>query len=302
MAKVPYKKPALTLQAQVEQLKARGMTFADEAAACAYLGSINYYRLTAYWLPFEADHGTHRFRHGTAFEAVLDSYVFDRELRLLLLDAIERVEVALRTRFAYHLGHTYGPHALLDSALFQVSAHGRWTYAGNLRVLQGEVADSKEVFIQHLRNKYVDALPPVWATVEVMTLGELSKWYANLRHSADRNAIARSFGLDEVILVSFMHHLAIVRNLCAHHSRVWSREFTFTFKLPRHRPAAALSSFDPAQPKRLYNTLVMLAYLLDLISPGHHWKGRLADLVARHRVPISPMGIPADWARRAIWL
>jgi len=54
-----------------------------------------------------------------------------------------------------------------------------------------------------------------------------------------------------------MHHLSTLRNLCAHHSRLWNREFTFTFKLPRQRPKILIGSLNPKQPRRMYNTLVM---------------------------------------------
>ncbi len=300
MSKVCYSKPALTLQEQVEQLRNRGMVIADEPLAIHYLGHLNYYRLAAYWLPFEADHQNHTFIAGTTFEQILDRYVFDRELRLLLIDAIERVEVALRTQFAYQLSHVYGAHFLLQSGLFQ--AQGRnWSYLASLNQLVSDVANSRERFISHLNNKYSEPLPPVWAVVEIMTLGQLSKWYANLTGGADRNRVAHHFDFDEVTLVSFMHHLAVVRNYCAHHSRVWNRDFTFTFKLPKHRPGTVIASLNRSAPKKLYNTLVLLACLLDQISPGHHWKQRLKHLFNDHSIPEQEMGFPANWQQLPIW-
>lgn len=155
MHKMPYAKPALDLDQQVQQLRRRGMVIADEPLAKHYLGYINYYRLAAYWLPFESDHGSHQFYPGTTFEQVLDRYVFDRELRLLLIDAIERVEVAVRTQYAYQLGHAHGAHLLLNPNLFQPN-RGRWSYDTNRQQLEQDVINSKETFIQHLRDKYVE--------------------------------------------------------------------------------------------------------------------------------------------------
>lgn len=300
MPSIPFPKQALTLREQVELLRLRGMSITDDAKAEHYLGFINYYRLAAYWLPFEADHSTHTFRPGTTFDLVLDHYVFDRNLRVLLIDAIERVEVAVRTQFAYRLAHAYGPHALLDPGLFQAKASG-WSYRRFCQSLEQDVQDSKETFVEHLRSKYAEPLPPVWAAVEIMTLGQLSKWFANLKHGSDRNRVAHVFDFDELNFVSFLHHLVFIRNLCAHHSRVWNRQFAFSFKIPRHRPVAVLSSLNSAAPKKLYNTLVMLAYLLDKVSPGHHWKQRLRDLLRDHAVSQTAMGFPADWPNRAIW-
>ncbi len=275
---------------------ARGMEIGNQERAKRYLAHLNYYRLIAYWLPFEQDHPTHQFKIGTRFETVLEHYIFDRELRLLVMDAIERVEVSLRTRWAYHLAHTYGPHAHLKSDIHKK----KWRHQENVELLKEVVKKSSEIFIRHF-DAYAEELPPVWVICEVMTLGQLSKWYANLKHGSDRNAIASAYGLDEVNLTSFLHHLSIVRNLCAHHSRLWNREFAITWKLPANKPVTLFKNFNALNGKRLYNTLVMLAYLMDCINP-HSWKRRLGGLFDKHpEVPAFAMGFPDDWRDRPIW-
>lgn len=294
-----FTKPPLTLDQQLDQLMARGMQCADRAQAIHYLGHLNYYRLGAYWLPFEADHATHTFKAGTRFEDVLNLYVFDRELRLLVLDAIERIEVSIRTGWAYALAHRYGPHAHLDAGLFKQPP--KWDHALQAQKLEDEARKSHETFIQHYYGKYQEPLPPLWAVVELMTLGQLSKWYGNLRQGSDRNAIARRYDMDEINLTSFLHHLSTVRNLCAHHSRLWNREFTFAFRLPSHRPAALVASLNAHDGRRIYNTLTTLAWLLDCISPAHHWKKRLRALLALHGVDPKPMGFPTGWDETVVW-
>lgn len=116
---VRFAKPATTFDEQIDLLIGRGMEIPDRDRARHYLAHLNYYRLGAYWLPFEADHATHRFRPGTRFEDVVGLYVFDRELRLLVMDAIERLEVSVRTQWAYHLAHAYDPHAHMEALLVQ---------------------------------------------------------------------------------------------------------------------------------------------------------------------------------------
>lgn len=274
------------------------MAIPDRARARHYLAHLNYYRLGAYWLPFEADHDTHTFKPGTNFESVLGLYVFDRELRLLVMDAIERFEVSIRTQWAYHLAHAHGPHAYLDSEVFL----DRGKYARCLSSLQDELDRSDEVFIAHYRKTYSDPPhPPLWVVVEVMSLGQLSKWYANLKYRRDRNKVAEMYGMGETIVVSFLHHLTIVRNICAHHSRLWNRQFGFQAKMPRH-PAHLSASLNPTQPKRLYNTLVILEYLMNQISPDHRWKARLIKLFEGHPGAMPAlMGFPDDWRRRPVW-
>ncbi len=142
----------------------------------------------------------------------------------------------------------------------------------------------------------------MWAICEIMTLGALSMWFANLRHGKDRNAIAHTYDLDEVNLTSFLHHLSTVRNICAHHGRLWNREFTFTWKIPIHRPAVLLENFHNHGERRIYNTLVMLAYLMDQTSPKHHFKTRLHELLKKHSVDDTAMGFPDNWWELEFWM
>lgn len=294
-----FTKPPKKFEQQVALLESRGMVIDDSERAKRYLSHLNYYRLSAYWLPFEETHFPHRFKEGTTFNTVLEHYIFDRELRLLLIDAIERIEVSLRTQWAYYLSHTYGPHAHLDREL-HVSQRGRWEYGENITKLKNVVRQSSEVFIRHF-DQYDEELPPLWVVCEVMTLGELSRWYANLKQRKDRNAIAKIYGLDEKNLTSFLHHLSIVRNICAHHARLWNREFTFTWKLPQRKPPELYNNFNPARRRRLYNTLVMIAYLMDAIN-ANTWKQRMNNLFISHpEVKCKHMGFPEDWQERAIW-
>lgn len=272
------------------------MRVEDPERAKRYLAHLNYYRLAAYWLPFEEDHPTHRFRPGTDFDLVLQHYIFDRKLRLLIMDAVERIEVSLRTSWAYHMAHSYGPHALLDRGLFKT----RWRHAENVNQLQDTVRSSSEVFIRHF-DQYDEPLPPIWVVCEIMTLGQLSKWYSNLGRRRDRNAVAQTYGLDEVNLTSFLHHLTVVRNHCAHHARIWNREFTFLWKLPRKKPPKLNENFNRDDDRRIYNTLVMLAYLMDIMGPNS-WKKRMDDLFAEHPdVNLRAMGFPAGWRDKPIW-
>jgi abortive infection bacteriophage resistance protein len=294
--KRPFAKPATTYEQQVALLRQRGMVVDDAAAAGFYLQHLNYYRLGAYWLPFEADHATHTFRPGTRFADVLNLYIFDRELRLLVLDAIERVEVSVRSQWAYQLAHRHGPHAHLEATL--AYRHDRWQ--SNLDKLTREVDRSDETFIDHLRATYAEALPPVWAVCEVMSLGLLSRWYSNLKPMPTRRAIAAVYGADEKVLESWLHHLSLVRNTCAHHSRLWNREFTITPLLPRSKPAGLAAQLRGGS-RKLYNTLVILLHCMDVIAPGHHWRVRLKELIARHAVGVAAMDFPFDWLQLPIW-
>lgn len=169
-----YDKPALSIADQVARLQQRGLQCADEARVQHYLTHIGYYRLSAYWLPFEqpATDGQprdHQFQPGTNFEQVLSLYIFDRQLRLLVMEAIERIETAIRTHWAHALAMRHGPHAHLDASLFK----SPWQHASDIARMAGDLQDSSETFIAHYRRQYSEPyLPPIWAVVETLTLGQ----------------------------------------------------------------------------------------------------------------------------------
>jgi abortive infection bacteriophage resistance protein len=300
-----FAKPPTSIAGQISLLLSRGMEIGDESVAAHHLSHISYYRLSAYWLPFEADHGTHQFQPGTRFTDTLNLYVFDRELRLLLLDAIERVEVSTRTRWMDVLVSAHGAHAHLDASHFVTKSDRKgqiiWAHDKALDSLKLEYSKSRETSIMHLRSFYDEPLPPLWATSELMTLGEFSKWFANTRSSSLRNLVSRAYQLDERILVSFLHHLAIIRNHCAHHARLCNREFTFRWTLPNRAPTGLVSALHPASGARIYNTLVMLAFLMELINPEAGWKHRLLALFDKHDADTGPMGFPTDYRLRSLW-
>ncbi|MBE3662747.1 hypothetical protein BOO91_17590 [Vibrio navarrensis] len=304
MPKQVFTKPPLDFRQQVQKLQQHGLQVPDQARAEFYLGQLNYYRFAAYCLPFEQNHTTHAFKPGTSFDDILNLYIFDRELRLLLLDAIERFEVSLRTQMAYHLSHNHNTaHPHLQPQLF----HNPLEYGASVNKLANDVRSSKEDFIKHLTSTYEELLPPIWASVELMTMGQLSKWFSNIATRADRQDIARIYQVDEKVLTSFCQHLTHVRNYSAHHARLWNRGFTVTMIIPRHGPQDLINGLDSTNlqgraQRKLYNTLVMLMHLMNEMNPGHHWKQRLIDLIANHQIDVSKMGFPADWQQRSIWL
>lgn len=301
--KVPFTKQPTTFAQQVQILVSHGVTIPDPAKAEFYLSQLNYYRLAAYCLPFEVNQHSHQVAPGTTFDDVLNLYVFDRELRLLMLDAIERVEVALRTQMAYHLSHRYQTaHPHLDQTIFKNTQR----YQAGIANLHSEVSKSNEDFIRHLTTKHQEPLPPIWAVVELMTMGQLSKWYSNIAVRADRQAISANFGLNERVTTSFCEHLSLVRNIAAHHSRLWNRKITKQMVLPTQGPADLLTSLWALPPphqnsRKIYNTLTMTLYLMNVIAPNHHWKARIKDLISSHAIDTDKMGFPADWQTRPLW-
>jgi len=296
-----YQKPALSFQEQLDQLKSRGLIVDDEPLAISQLSSISYYRLSAYWYPFrlrnDQGHVGDDFIAGTSFSDVVELYEFDRQLRLLVIDALERVEVFLRTLVSYHLSHTYGAFGHNDLANF----HPRFQHAKWLASLSREADRSSDAFITHYKNKY-RGFPklPIWMITEVMNLGSLSFCYTGLKHT-DKKAISSQLGLHHKGLADWLHKLTYIRNVCAHHSRLWNRELSLKTVRPRDSVWNA-----PITPRndRIFYVLLMLRYVLKTTSNSDDWHQRCNDLfepITQNDSWRVAMGMPQDWKEHPLW-
>jgi abortive infection bacteriophage resistance protein len=296
-------KDAHTYQEQLDLLKARGLVVADEPSALHCLEHHNYYRLSPYRFPFTSPGNRDVFRPSTTFEQLWALYTFDRQLRHLVIEACKSVEISLRSRWAYEVGHRLGPLGYLENAHFSTPL----VYARTLVKLHDEMERSKEDFIKHHRGTLLMPWPPAWVIVEIASFGNISTLLSQLRQSAIRQAIAAPFGMDEQAFCSLMHHLSVLRNTAAHHSRLWNRLFVFKFKLPRKKPPHLRPNFfeDPLLPKqegKIHNTLIILIHLLRCIDPATDWPERLIRLLCTlHPDLIPEMGFPADWQTRPMW-
>jgi abortive infection bacteriophage resistance protein len=288
-------KPPATFEQQLLLLESRGLVVGDRALALHRLSHANYFRLNCYRHPFQIP-GTDTFSPGSQFDRLWEIYRFDHLFRILMLDAIERCEISFRTQWAYVLAHAHGSQSYENPAIHREAA----THQKTLSNIDTEIRRSTEDFLSSYRGSGT-ARPPVWMVCEVMSLGQLSALYDNLVAPADRQAIADAYGFDEKVLRSFLHHLTVVRNSCAHHARLWNRRFAVTFTLPRKKPATLLAQFH-SDTRAIHNTLVVLTHLLDIIEPGQHWTNRLIKLLGGHSWDITPhMGFPEDWRERDIW-
>jgi len=294
-----FEKPPTTFDEQLAILIQRGLVVPDEDIPFALqcLEHHNYYRLSAYRFPLADPEQPNCFLPGTTFEQLWGLYCFDRQLRLLVMEGVKRLEISARTHWTYNLAHEYGSQAYENSSVF----YNRGRHATALEKLDGEFRRSDEVFISHYRDRYNMERPPIWVACEVMSFGLLSRFYENIKSFKVRKQIARTYELFPDTMKSLLLHAVYIRNLCAHHSRLWNRSFTITLALPERQPAELVASLNPAEDRRIYNTLVMLAHIVNIVEPSNHWGHRLRALIHAQTFPVTErMGFPADWETRPI--
>ena len=225
-------------------------------------------------------------------------YTFDHHLRLLVMDAIERVEVAiLRTRMVEQFTLRHGPFGYCQPTNFAPKLN----HTRLMNEIDYAVARSKEEFVQRFRNKYNDEKHlPLWMAAEVMTFGQLFTFFRYL-HRSEKKQLARMFDLYPPVLESWLHTLNFTRNACAHHSRLWNRQIPIRPLLPKkkHHPEWHVVEIDN---RRVFAILTILNYLLVRITPQTRWAVRLKNLLQDYsEIPIQQMGFPDDWQEIPLW-
>lgn len=327
-----YLKPWVSYEGQLDQLVGRGMVVSDRGKALKYLERIGYYRLSGYWYPFREraeasllDPNTFgrpkkikiefvpmdEFKAGTTFLDVVDLYVFDKRLRLLVLDALERVEIALRVDISHHLGR-YDRFAYLRPELFhkkfaqdlamQTGVTGHHGWLSNHAKLIGR---SKEDFIRHNREKY--GLPlAIWVACEVWDFGTLSKLFDGMREE-DQDQISAKYGVaNGRVFATWLRSLNYMRNVCAHHSRLWNRNIVDQPRLPEVGEVPELEVFrhDAHRQARVFMLLCLTQFLMRRINPSSTWGRRMMALLegfpnlSTVGLSLDGMGVDAGWRER----
>lgn len=297
MPNASYRKPALTYRDQLDRLKSRGLAVQDDAKAIHLLAQVSYYRLSGYWYPLLSDKHTHQFKPGATFETVFRLYCFDRELRKLALAELEKIEVAVRAHMIYILSHQFGPFWFTDPALFA----SQTIYERTLTSLASEYGRSDEEFIRAFRQNYTDPLPPSWILLEIASFGSLSMLFKNLIAGQAKRQIANQFGLDENTFASWLHSIVYLRNVCAHHSRLWNRTMSIQPRIPRKPHKPWLMGQQIAN-NRTYFALSMILFLLQTVNPKHCFLQKLDSLFTRYpEVDKAAVGFPANWTSEPLW-
>jgi len=289
-----YSKPPLNIPDQLQQLRDRGLLVRSDDLAFNALELIGYYRLSAYWLFFEeapapGETRSHRFKPGSSFEQVID--------------AIERIEIAARSAWVQDMSMKHGPHCYLDPLLFRSD----FNHGEQLEQPRSQLQQSNESFVIHYRQTYSEPeLPPIWAMTELISLGTLRAWIAATELDS-KTKVARSLGMPSAqVLNGVLHSLNLLRNISAHHGRLWNR--LIAKRLPKIKKLQNLLVLEDVdgervQPsKKLYNYLVVMAIIVRKVAPLITWPSRMA-VVMSEMAPEQQgsMGCPVGWQQQQIW-
>ena len=298
--RVSYTKTWLSVSDQLARLENRGLAIQDRGAASDFLGHLNYYCFVGYGLAFEQ--ARHSYLSGITFEQIREAYEFDRTLRDLFTESIELIELDLRAATAHFFSKAHGPFGHTNPAVF-FNGNRHYDWLVEIRKESGRATD---IFVKHHEATYKEFPDlPIWVATEIMSFGALSKMIQCMVKN-DQKPISGRYGLQPDTLVSFVHHLVYIRNLCAHHARLWDRVWAIAPRLP------AGNMWQPPllpQNTRLFSSLLVQAVFLRNIRAEkdfiRDWKQRVQALIVS-RLPACPdpltkMGLPDGWQDHPLW-
>jgi abortive infection bacteriophage resistance protein len=322
---IPYEKPHVTYEEQIDKLIERGLEVSDRDAAAATLRLIGYYRLSAYLHTFRPpkpdgasghDERLNSYLPGSSYEQAVELLMFDRALRLVLLDGLEQFEIALRTSVAYNAGTLdpfvhLRPDLLTDEftnrpiseGLEYPSAYDRWM----VKYLERLESSKNEAFVKWFAHKYDDRLP-IWVAVEIFEFGQTSRLIQGLP-LGQRRQIAEDFGfLTQKDFGSWIASLNGIRNFCAHHSRLWNRSLVTIAARPKSGDIPELDhlrGLDDVSRVKIYAPIAVLVWVLSRNESGQAWKIRLRTVLDSFpSLPsgsLANAGFPANWGELPLW-
>lgn len=289
-------KKSLDIKSQIELLKSRGLIIDNEELFSDFLKHNQYYRLEGYWYAFyDSNIPEHRFKKITKLSNVLKLYEFDSLLRSKVFKEIEVIEISLRSVIAYNVAENIGefPYEQLN---YKNDADKDEALNRFKKLFNG----SKEDFINAYKNKYNEDIPPIWMLVEIMTFGELINFYEKFLTKSQGKTISKVYGINSVdLFVSWMKRLNIIRNICAHHGRLWNKNITTKIMLPNKNNNKSLETYCKLFVKdsinKLYNSLLIIQYLLESINGSKNsFINDICSLAKKYDIDLKDMGFPSN--------
>lgn len=292
-----YLKESLTFEQQAELLIKRGLIVDDKSFLIDRLSSINYYRLSAYLFPFRIE-GSDNFKQGTKFSDIYHRYTFDRRFRCLIFDAVERFETALKTKLVNKFTLKYGPFGYLDIKNFHQFQQSDFDKMQKIIKEDVKHAEKNEIFVKHFKAKYEDKHLPLWMVSEVISYGTMLIMFKHLQYHF-KQEIAREFNTQLQVFESWVLCLSVIRNICAHHARLWNRRLGIKPRIPNPRKHP---DWHGASNEKPFVILLILNHLLHRCAPKSHWKERIENLMNEYKdLPLQNMGFPKDWQSHPLW-
>lgn len=303
----------LKYEEQADLLLSRGL-IADKIQLIDILKKINYYRLSGY-LYFFRLRDKENYKEGTDLGKVLKIYCFDQNLRKILFKPIEEIEIKLKAFLGYYLAHTYGAFGYLEEKYFNLNANQTAINAVEKKKidkncakfkelkesLKYSMSHSKESFVKHFLETYNDGFPPIWIATELLTFGEMITLFKCLKEN-DLIVFSDELKISKKVFVSWIISVNTLRNICAHHGRLWKRKTGGIPMIPRGSKYMDWNNINNVDNNILYLHITILHYLCKHYSLNREWENEVAVLFSENAsITRADYGFSDEWEKTIIW-
>lgn len=285
-SKIKIKEPT-TYKQQVKILKERNLIIHNDEEALSFLKRVNYYRFSAYGLTLRQTSNKDLFRDEITFTHMKMLYHFDQKLRVFLMNYLELIEIEFRSKIAYHHAHEFGALGYRKSENF----NSEGPHDSFLEKLDKQIDRSgRELFVMHHRHKYGGEFP-FWVAIEVLSFGELSKLFRNLKEDT-KSKVVKDFNVPYYYVESWLHSLSYVRNVCAHYGRLYGKKLTI-------KPTLFKSKRSSIKNSGVFAAIYVLSKLLhqgtrtNFITSLHALLEEYAEYV-----DLEELGFPEEWEKK----
>ncbi len=299
-----YLEKPITYKEQAEILRERGLV-AEPQELEGILSSIDYFRLKGYISSFQPSKKSNIIQPNTTLKSVLALYKFDKELRILIFEAISEIEIALRSRLTYEFVHLYGEAGYTKHS--NLPNFSKYKYNFFLSDLKQRTKNSTEDFVTSSKKYYKDEVLPLWMMAELMDMGNVVNFYMATKHKIRRGVAAyfnlpSSVNLKNDVFYSWLKTLLTVRNQCAHHSRFWNKGLTRTPQTLHQKKYPEWHIGDKINYRRSGFVLFMCRHLLKHVLPPSDWHIKVEKLFSDYpKIPLHEMGLPKNWQKHTLW-
>ena len=296
--KIPFQKPFANAHDLILLLQSRGLIIADPAKAERYLQFIGYYRLSAYMYPLlQIPKAEHKYKPNTTFSHVMMLYRFDKKLRLILFNEIEKIEVAVRSAIVNIGCELLGDSFWITNGEYFIDKN---KFNRTLELVDSEMHKSREDFIVHFKQTYSNTYPPAWMLAEILPFGVITNILSNIKSARVKKQIANRFGLKIAPFESWLTIITLTRNSCCHHARVWNKQNTIKPMLPNKVTGQWITI--QTDTLRIYFNLCIIKYFVDVLSPQNDMKAKIDSLLnCFPEIDIRAMGFPQGWESEPLW-
>jgi len=282
-----FSKTHLDYDEQITLLESRGLIILDKELARKKLEHISYYRLSAYCLPFQREKDI--FNHDTRFEEILRLYYFDKALRKIIFDAIETIEINVRANIVYNLSKETGAFGYMEKENLNTSYYD---YSNLMQTIQRETGRSKEAFVSHFKETYHSDILPIWMVVEIISFSTLSKFFKALK--SEHETLTNRLDIPPKVLKSWLHVINHIRNICAHHGRLWNKQFAIKALVPKK-----ISQFQGLRNDKIFMLIMILNYMFRGLETADGFGEKIEGLLSEYpEIPLEDMGFTDDWKER----